>query len=58
MLANAFKSSDIFELLSITFENFNKGMQILANDTEKEHKLTFKHVKGGVILADTDFSIK
>jgi len=42
----------------VTFENFNKGMQILANDTEKEHKLTFKHVKGGVILADTDFSIK
>lgn len=42
----------------VTFENFNKRMQILANDTEKEHKLTFKHVKGGVILADTDFSIK
>lgn len=42
----------------ITFENFNKGLQILASDTEKEHKLTFKHVKGGVILADTDFSIK
>lgn len=42
----------------VTFENFNKGMQILASDTEKEHKLTFKHVKGGVILTDTDFSIK
>ena len=42
----------------ITFENFNKDLQILASDTEKEHKLTFKHVKGGVILADTDFSIK
>ena len=42
----------------ITFENFNKGLKILASDTEKEHKLTFKHVKGGVILADTDFSIK
>lgn len=42
----------------ITFENFNKGLQILASDTEKEHKLTFKHVKGGVILTDTDFSIK
>jgi hypothetical protein len=24
----------------------------------KEHKLTFKHVKGGVILVNTDFSIK
>ena len=42
----------------VTFENFNKGMQILASDTEKEHKLTFKHVKGGVILTDIDFSIK
>ena len=42
----------------ITFENVNKGLKILASDTEKEHKLTFKHVKGGVILADTDFSIK
>ena len=42
----------------ITFENFNKGLKILASDTDKEHKLTFKHVKGGVILADTDFSIK
>lgn len=42
----------------ITFENFNKELKILASDTEKEHKLTFKHVKGGVILADTDFSIK
>lgn len=42
----------------VTFENFNKGLQILASDTEKEHKLTFKHVKGGVILTDTDFSIK
>ena len=42
----------------ITFENFDKGLQTLASDTEKEHKLTFKHVKGGVILADTDFSIK
>ena len=42
----------------VTFENFNKGFQILSDDTEKEHKLTFKHVKGGVILTDTDFSIK
>ena len=42
----------------ITFENFNKGLQILASDTEKEHKLTFKHVKGGVKLVETDFTIK
>ena len=42
----------------INFENFNRGMTILADDNEKEHKLTFKHVKGGVILMDTDFTIK
>lgn len=42
----------------VDFNNFKIGMSILANDTEKEHKLMFKHVKGGVILADTDFSIK
>ena len=42
----------------VTFENFNKGMTILASDTNIEHKLTFKHVKGGVILMDTDFTIK
>jgi hypothetical protein len=29
-----------------------------AKDEEKDHKLTFKHVKGGVILVDTDFTIK
>ena len=42
----------------VDFNNFKIGMSILANETEKEHKLMFKHVKGGVILADTDFSIK
>ena len=42
----------------VNFENFNKGMTILASDKEKEHKLSFKHVKGGVILVDTDFTIK
>lgn len=42
----------------VDFDNFEKGMSILANDTEKEHKLNFKHVKGGVLLVDTDFTIK
>lgn len=42
----------------VTFDNFNKGMTLLATDENIEHKLTFKHVKGGVILADTDFTIK
>lgn len=42
----------------VNFDNFKKGFEILKNDNEKEHKLTFKHVKGGVLLVDTDFSIK
>ena len=42
----------------VNFDNFNKGMSILASDKEKDHKLTFKHVKGGVLLVDTDFTIK
>ena len=42
----------------VNFDNFNKGMEILASEEDKEHKLRFKHVKGGVILADTDFTIK
>ena len=42
----------------VTIENFKEGFSILAEDTEKEHKLTYKHVKGGVLLVDTDFSIK
>ena len=42
----------------INFENFEKGFNILAEDTSKEHKLTYKHVKGGVLLVDTDFTIK
>ena len=41
----------------ITFDNFKEGFEILADD-EKEHKLRFKHVKGGVLLVDTDFTIK
>ena len=39
-------------------DNFEKGMSILANEDDKEHKLNFKHVKGGVLLVDTDFTIK
>lgn len=42
----------------VNFDNFNKGMEILATDENKEHKLRFKHVKGGVLLVDTDFTIK
>lgn len=42
----------------VSFDNFKIGMSILASDSDKEHKLRFNHVKGGVILADTDFSIK
>ena len=33
-------------------------MEILADDESREHKLRFKHVKGGVLLVDTDFTIK
>ena len=42
----------------VTIDNFKEGFSILATDTEKDHKLTYKHVKGGVLLVDTDFSIK
>lgn len=42
----------------VSFDNFKIGMSILASDPEKEHKLRFNHVKGGIILTDTDFSIK
>lgn len=42
----------------VTFENFKVGFSILASDTTKEHKLTYKHVDGGVMLVDTDFTIK
>ena len=46
----------------VTFDNFNIGFST-ANFTDEEvgelgRKLTYKHVKGGVILADTDFTIK
>ena len=42
----------------LNFDNFNIGLTLSASDISKEHKLTFKHVKGGVILVDTDFTIK
>lgn len=42
----------------VNFDNFTKGFGVYANDETKEHKLTYKHVKGGVLLVDTDFTIK
>ena len=42
----------------VNFENFNSGFSVMANEIDKEHKLTYKHVKGGVLLVDTDFTIK
>lgn len=42
----------------INFDNFKEGLTITKEDEEKDHKLTFKHVKGGVLLVDTDFTIK
>ena len=42
----------------VTLENFREGFSILASEKDKEHKLTYKHVRGGVLLVDTDFSIK
>ena len=41
----------------ITFDNFNKGFTTENMDI-KDKKLTYKHVKGGVMLVDTDFTIK
>lgn len=41
----------------ITFDNFNIGFTTENMNTENK-KLTYKHVKGGVLLVDTDFSIK
>ena len=42
----------------VTAENFKRGFSVLASEKEKEHKLTYKHIKGGVLLVDTDFTIK
>ena len=41
----------------ITFENFNIGFTTENIDTNRK-KLTYKHVNGGVLLVETDFSIK
>lgn len=41
----------------ITFDNFNKGFTT-ENMNITDKKLTYKHVKGGVVLVDTDFTIK
>ena len=41
----------------ITFENFNVGFTT-ENLVADIKKLTYKHVKGGVLLVDTEFSIK
>lgn len=42
----------------VNFENFKPGFNISASEKDKDHKLTYKHVKGGVMLVDTDFTIK
>lgn len=42
----------------VNFNNFEIGFSILASDITKKHKLTYKHVNGGVMLVSTDFSIK
>lgn len=42
----------------VTVDNFKRGFSVLASEKEKEHKLTYKHIKGGVLLVDTDFTIK
>ena len=42
----------------ITVDNFKRGFSVLASEEDKEHKLRFKHTKGGVLLVDTDFTIK
>lgn len=42
----------------INFDNFKQGLTITKEDELVDHKLTFKHVKGGVLLVDTDFTIK
>jgi len=41
----------------ITFDNFEKGFTTENVKTDNK-KLTYKHVKGGVVLVETDFTIK
>ena len=42
----------------INFDNFKTGLSLLASDNTIDHKLTYKHVDGGVMLVETDFTIK
>lgn len=42
----------------INFNNFSIGFSLLASDNTIDHKLTYKHVNGGVMLVETDFTIK
>ena len=42
----------------VNFDNFKIGFSVLASDITKKHKLTYKHVNGGVMLVETDFTIK
>lgn len=42
----------------VTFDNFKVGFSLLASDETIDHKLTYKHVDGGVMLVETDFTIK
>ena len=42
----------------VTVDNFKRGFSVMASDKEKEHKLRYEHIKGGVLLVDTDFTIK
>ena len=43
----------------VNLNNFESGFSIKADDENyEEKKLTYKHVKGGVILVPTDFTIK
>ena len=43
----------------VNLNNFESGFSIKADDPNyEEKKLTYKHVKGGVILVPTDFTIK
>lgn len=41
----------------VTFDNFKPGFSLLASDNSIDHKLTYKHVNGGVMLVETDFTI-
>lgn len=42
----------------ITFDNFQEGLEVKADGSRKENKLRYKQVKGGVVLVETDFTIK